>query len=218
MLCPPFTTAVATVCSEMMMTSEMETNETMQKTENTMEDACECAPPVGTAISDPRPERGDSRFGGSQAAYRREYRTWHAREQRRKKIAAARFSPIPAGSIAPCLDPTAPRQLPSLRHRSQGRLGHSRVLWAALTMASCAGGRADGRHRRRTRPHPRSCACISGTPRAAAPRTEADLRQSRVDTETGGPPPRQARQRGTAAVDCLRTRPPTVRKAAAVAL
>ena len=175
-------------------------------------------PKGGADISDPKPERGDSRFGGSQAAYRREYRTWHAREQRRKKIAAARFSPIPAGSIAPCLDPTAPRQLPSLRHRSQGRLGHSRVLWAALTMASCAGGRADGRHRRRTRPHPRSCACISGTPRAAAPRTEADLRQSRVDTETGGPPPRQARQRGTAAVDCLRTRPPTVRKAAAVAL
>ena len=38
-LCPPFTTAVATVCSEIMMTSEMETNETMQKTENTMEEA-----------------------------------------------------------------------------------------------------------------------------------------------------------------------------------
>ena len=36
---PALSTAVATVCSEMMMTSEMETNETMQKTENTMEDA-----------------------------------------------------------------------------------------------------------------------------------------------------------------------------------
>ena len=33
-LCLPFTTAVATVCSEIMMTSEMETNETMQKTEH----------------------------------------------------------------------------------------------------------------------------------------------------------------------------------------
>ena len=40
---PAFTTAVATVCSEIMMTSEMETNETMQKTENTMQDARECA-------------------------------------------------------------------------------------------------------------------------------------------------------------------------------
>ena len=31
MLCMPFTTTVATVCSEMMMTSEMKTNDTMKK-------------------------------------------------------------------------------------------------------------------------------------------------------------------------------------------
>ena len=49
-LCPPFTTAVATVCSEMMMTSEMETNETMQKTENTIQDARECARPAPAAL------------------------------------------------------------------------------------------------------------------------------------------------------------------------
>ena len=40
---PALSTAVATVCSEIMITSEMETNETMQKTENTMQDARECA-------------------------------------------------------------------------------------------------------------------------------------------------------------------------------
>ena len=40
--------------------------------------------------SDPQPERDDSTFGGSQVAYRRAYRNWHAREQRRKKTAAAR--------------------------------------------------------------------------------------------------------------------------------
>ena len=34
----------------MMMTSEMETNETMQKTENTMEDASECALPAPAAL------------------------------------------------------------------------------------------------------------------------------------------------------------------------
>ena len=34
----------------MMMTSEMETNETMQKTENTMEDARECARPAPAAL------------------------------------------------------------------------------------------------------------------------------------------------------------------------
>ena len=50
---------------------------------------------AGDDINDPQPERDDSRFGGSQVAYRREYRTWHAREQRRKK-AAARFSPLTA--------------------------------------------------------------------------------------------------------------------------
>ena len=33
-----------------MMTSEMETNETMQKTENTMEDACEYAPPAPATL------------------------------------------------------------------------------------------------------------------------------------------------------------------------
>ena len=33
-----------------MMTSEMETNETMQKTENTMEDARECARPASAAL------------------------------------------------------------------------------------------------------------------------------------------------------------------------
>ena len=32
------------------MTSEMETNETMQKTENTMQDARECAPPAPAAL------------------------------------------------------------------------------------------------------------------------------------------------------------------------
>ena len=41
-----FTTAAATVCSEIMMTSEMTTNETLQKTENTMQDASECARPA----------------------------------------------------------------------------------------------------------------------------------------------------------------------------
>ena len=50
MLCMPFTTTVATVCSEIMMTSEMETNETMQKTENTMQDASECARPAPAAL------------------------------------------------------------------------------------------------------------------------------------------------------------------------
>ena len=34
----------------MMMTSEMETNETMQKTENTMQDARECARPASAAL------------------------------------------------------------------------------------------------------------------------------------------------------------------------
>ena len=34
----------------MMMTSEMETNETMQKTENTMQDASECARPASAAL------------------------------------------------------------------------------------------------------------------------------------------------------------------------
>ena len=43
---PALSTAVATVCSEMMMTSEMETNETMQKTKDTTDDARECAPLV----------------------------------------------------------------------------------------------------------------------------------------------------------------------------
>ena len=47
---PALSTAVATVCSEMMMTSEMETNETMQKTENTMQDASECARPASAAL------------------------------------------------------------------------------------------------------------------------------------------------------------------------
>ena len=50
----------------------------------------------GLAIDDPQPERDDSTFGGSQVAYRRAYRTWHAREQRRKKIASARSSTAPA--------------------------------------------------------------------------------------------------------------------------
>ena len=107
------------------MTSEMETNETMQKTENTMEDACECAPPVGTAISDPRPERGDSRFGGSQAAYRREYRTWHAREQRRKKIAAARFSPLAAAAPTATIIKRAPGPAP----RVVGGPDHGKLCW-----------------------------------------------------------------------------------------
>ena len=49
-LCLPLSTAVATVCSEIMMTSEMETNETMQKTENTMQDARECARPASAAL------------------------------------------------------------------------------------------------------------------------------------------------------------------------
>ena len=44
MLGMPFTTAFATVCSEIMMTSEKKTNDTMQKTEGTTEDASECAP------------------------------------------------------------------------------------------------------------------------------------------------------------------------------
>ena len=44
MLCMPFTTTVATVCSEMMMISEMKTNDTMKKTEDTMEDVKECVP------------------------------------------------------------------------------------------------------------------------------------------------------------------------------
>ena len=47
---PALSTAVATVCSEIMMTSEMETNETMQKTENTIQDARECARPASTAL------------------------------------------------------------------------------------------------------------------------------------------------------------------------
>ena len=34
----------------MMMTSEIETNETMQKTENTMQDARECARPASAAL------------------------------------------------------------------------------------------------------------------------------------------------------------------------
>ena len=49
-----------------------------------------------SGLADPQPERDDSTFGGSQVAYRRAYRTWHARQQRRKKIAAARFSTAPA--------------------------------------------------------------------------------------------------------------------------
>ena len=47
---PALSTAVATVCSEIMMTSEMETNETMQETENTMQDARECARPASAAL------------------------------------------------------------------------------------------------------------------------------------------------------------------------
>ena len=49
-LCLPFTTTVVTVCSEMMMTKEMKTNDKMMKTEKTMEDAIECARPAPTAL------------------------------------------------------------------------------------------------------------------------------------------------------------------------
>ena len=45
-LCLPFTIAVGTVCSEMMMTSEMKTRNTMMKTDDTMEDASECVSPA----------------------------------------------------------------------------------------------------------------------------------------------------------------------------
>ena len=48
----PFTTTVATVCSEMMMTSEMKTNDTMKKTEDTMEDT----PSITSAPDDGRAE------------------------------------------------------------------------------------------------------------------------------------------------------------------
>ena len=43
------------------------------------------------------PKRDDPRFGGSGVAYRRDYRNWHARKQRRKRIASAR-STAPAAT------------------------------------------------------------------------------------------------------------------------
>ena len=79
----------------------------------------------GTDISDPKPERGASRFGGSQAAYRREYRAWHAREQRRKKIAAARFSPLAAAAPTATIIKRAPGPAP----RVVGGPDHGKLCW-----------------------------------------------------------------------------------------
>ena len=83
-------------------------------------------------VSDPKPERGDSRFGGSQAAYRREYRAWHARQQRRKKIAAARFSPLAAAAPTATIIKRAPGPAP----RVVGGPDHGKLCWWDSTNGS----------------------------------------------------------------------------------